>query len=951
MVRMYSFCMAALIACFILCVSMWGQEKQSDGVLFELQQVRETDPKWMKIQVCSGDIIRVLAGHDAYWDDPDHPSLMVYTTEWDGVPWSMTQNGDLVEITTDALMVRVNSKSGEISFHDHHGRQILKERDGGGKIITPAEVMGENTYHIHTLFDSPGDEALYGLGQHQNNIMNYKGHDVDLWQHNMVAVVPFLVSSRNYGILWDNYSHTKFGDIREYQPLSGLTTYNAEGESRGFTAEYFQDQYFGSPLVRRDERIIDYRFNDITYDYPEDFDRESGSVRWSGEIESEESGVHKFLLYSSGYAKVWIDGEKVVDNWRQFWLPWRTFFTFDMEAGKKYSLTVEWIPENGFIGLDYLTPPDENYGDILSLWSNVGDYIDYYFIYGDNLDEVIRGYRTVTGKAQILPKWSFGFWQCRQRYETQEQLLDVVREFRVRGIPLDNIVQDWLYWREDQWGSHEFDPERYPDPHGMVREVHEELNAHIMISIWPKFYVGTRHFEEFKENGWLYMHNVEKGLRDWVGPGYVSTFFDPFSEDARNLYWDHINEKLFSKGFDAWWVDATEPDLQSNVSPEERLIRIHPNALGTAARYENAFSLVMSKGIYENQRKTSPNQRVFNLTRSAYAGQQRYSAVTWSGDVACRWYDLMAQVPSGLNTSLSGIPYWTTDIGGFTPETRFIDPNEEDLEEWREFNTRWHQYAAFLPIFRSHGEYPYREMFHVAPDDHPAYQTMLAYNKLRYRLMPYIYSLAGKVNHTDYTMMRALVMDFSGDVNTLNIGNQFMLGPALMVNPVTAYNVRSRDVYLPAGTGWYDLKTGAWYDGGRTVNADAPYTDIPLFVRAGSILPTGPAIQYTHEKPADPVRLFVYTGADGSFTLYEDEGVNYNYEQGKYSMIPITYSERDRSVTIGKRSGEFPGMLHERLFEIVWIGKEAMYRSGLDFESLPNATIRYDGSAQTVVMQ
>jgi alpha-D-xyloside xylohydrolase len=370
-----------------------------------------------------------------------------------------------------------------------------------------------------------------------------------------------------------------------------------------------------------------------------------------------------------------------------------------------------------------------------------------------------------------------------------------------------------------------------------------------------------------------------------VGLGYVSTFFDPFSEDARNLYWKHINQNIFSKGFDAWWVDATEPDLQSNISPGERLLRMHPNALGTAARHENAFSLVMTKGIYENQRKSKPDQRVFMLTRSAYAGQQRYAAATWSGDVAARWHDLKAQIPAGLNFSLSGIPYWTTDIGGFAVEQRYERQKESDLDEWRELNTRWFQFGAFCPLFRSHGQFPYREMFNIAPEDHPAYQTMLSYDKLRYRLMPYIYSLTGMVTQKDYTIMRALVMDFGQDKKVLTIGDQYMFGPALLVNPVTEYKVRTRKVYLPAGSGWYDLKSGQYHKGRQAIQADAPYTDIPLFVKAGSILPCGPEIQHTEEKPADPIRLFVYTGGDGSFTLYEDENVNYNYEQGKFAII------------------------------------------------------------------
>ena len=445
------------------------------------------------------------------------------------------------------------------------------------------------------------------------------------------------------------------------------------------------------------------------------------------------------------------------------------------------------------------------------------------------------------------------------------------------------------------------------------------------------------------------MRNIEKQEKDWVGPGYVSTFYDPYNEKAGSLFWNLIEDKLFKLEFDAWWLDATEPDIHSNLSPQETLLRNGPTALGTAARYRNTFSLMNSKSVYEGQRKSDPEKRVFILTRSAYAGQQRYSAATWSGDIAARWHDLKVQIPLGLNFVLSGIPYWTTDIGGFAVEPRYEKPNETDLEEWRELNTRWFQFGTFCPLFRVHGQFPFREMFNIAPDDHPAYQAMLAYDKLRYRLMPYIYSLTGMVTHEDYTIMRALIMDFKQDSNVLNIGDQFMFGPSLLINPVTDYKARSRKVYLPAGSGWYDAKSGTYFEGGQTITAQAPYSDIPIFIKAGSIITIGPAIEYTSEKPADPVRLFVYDGTDGVFKLYEDEGNNYNYEQGKFSVIPIIYNAEKKEVTIGKRQGQFPGMLESRIFEINWISKKNP--SGLDFTSDADETIGYSGKAITIKMK
>jgi len=932
---------------FVIIGGLNGEyKKQPDGIIIEIKSETITDASLVEIKVCTENIIHVIATPEKTFSN--RKSLMVDKTEWKPVPWSVKEEGNEIVLSTSKVIVKVHREKGTIAFYNSNGELILQEKAEDSKIITPAEVMGEKTYHVQQLFNSANDEAFYGLGQHQNNIMNYKGHDVDLCQYNIVVAVPFLVSSKNYGILWDNNSRTKFGDIRDYQSLSTLKLYDKEGKEGGLTAEYFDEPNFKSLSTSRRESRIEYEFIDVHDTFPDGFNTNTGSIRWSGEIECKESGIHKFRLYSSNYTKMWLNGELVVDAWRQNWLPWTNILRLPMETGKRYSLKIEWIPNGGFIGLKHLGQEKELYKNSLSLYSEVADQIDYYFIYGNNLDEVIQGYREITGKATMMPKWAMGLWQCRQRYQTQEELLSAVKEFRRRKIPLDNIVQDWFYWEEDKWGSHEFDSNRYPDPDGMVQELHNDLNTHIMISVWPKFYVGTKNYEEFKKKGWLYTRNVEKEQKDWVGPGYVSTFYDPYSKEACDLFWKQINEHLFSKGFDAWWLDCTEPDIQSNLSMSETRLRMHPTAMGTGARYRNTYSLMNSKGVYESQRESEPDQRVFILTRSAFAGQQRYSAATWSGDIAARWYDLEAQISAGLNFCLSGIPYWTTDVGGFSVESRYMDAKGEDLDEWRELMTRWFQFAAFCPLFRVHGEYPYREMFYVAPTDHPAYQSMLYYDKLRYRLMPYIYSLTGMVTHKDYTIMRALVMDFGYDKKVFNIGNQYMFGPALLINPVTEYKSRKRSVYLPAGTGWYELETGKYLEGGQKIIADAPYTDIPVYVKEGSIIPFGPEIQYSDEKPANPLILYVYTGKNGEFELYEDENVNYNYEKGKFSIIPFNYDEKTHTLTIGERQGEFPGMLEERTIHVVWVSKDK--KAKLDFNIKPDKILKYDGSEKTVKM-
>lgn len=924
---------------FLLIQSIFPYEKQKDGLIFQFKKTNETDVHLLKVQLIADNIVRIVSTPLNSFSN--QKSLIIEKSDWNFSKWEEKENDNFVEILTSKLTIKINKENGKVSFFDKTGNLLLNEHANVSKIFTPAEVMGEKTFHIQQIFDSPEDEAFYGLGAHQNGVMNYKGHDVDLWQYNIVDVIPFLVSSKNYGILWDNYSRTKFGDIRDYQSINKVFTLYDAGNPGGLKAEYFTDENFKNLYTTQIESKIEHEHIDVNDPYPTGFNENVKAVRWSGELETNDSGVYKLRLYCSGYTKMWIDDSLIVDSWRQNWLPWTHFYNIETKPGQRHKIKIEWIHSGGYIGLRALSPSELDYKKLLSLYSDVGEQIDYYFIYGQNLDEVISGYRKLTGKVPMMPKWAMGLWQCRERYKTQDELISIVKEFRKRKIPLDNIVQDWFYWKEDQWGSHEFDKDRYPDPERMVKELHEKYHTRIMISVWPKFYVGTKHFDEFKKNGWLYMRNVEVGQKDWVGPGYVSTFYDPYSEGARKLYWNQINKKLFSLGFDAWWLDSTEPDLQSNLSFNEWLLRIGPTALGTSARYLNTYSLMNSKAVYEGQRKTKPNQRVFILTRSAFAGQQKYSAATWSGDVAARWFDLKNQIPAGLNFSLSGIPYWTTDIGGFAVEPRFENPTEKDLDEWRELNTRWFQFGAFCPLFRVHGQYPYREMFNIAPENHPAYQSMLKYDKLRYRLMPYIYSLTGMVTHKDYTIMRALIMDFGYDKNVLNISDQFMFGPSLLINPVTEYKARQRKVYLPAGYGWYDFHTGKFFDGGQTIIANAPYEDLPIFVKEGSIIPFGPEIQYSDEKPANPIRLYIYTGKDASFTLYEDENINYNYEKGLYSTIEFIYKESDKTLTIEKRSGSFPGMLKNRIFEIVYVSKEKP--EIIDFQKDPDFKVNYNG--------
>ena len=404
-----------------------------------------------------------------------------------------------------------------------------------------------------------------------------------------------------------------------------------------------------------------------------------------------------------------------------------------------------------------------------------------------------------------------------------------------------------------------------------------------------------------------------------------------------------MNEHLFSKGIDAWWMDASEPDILSNASIEYRKQLMTPTALGPSTKYFNTYALMNAKAIYEGQRSVSPNQRVFLLTRSGFAGSQGYAAATWSGDIGTCWEDMKAQISAGINFALSGNPYWTMDIGGFSVQKRFEKAQEgsEDMNEWRELNTRWFQFGTFAPLFRVHGQTPRREMFNMSSESNPAYQSMLYYDKLRYKLMPYIYSLTGQVYLKDYTIMRGLAMDFGNDTKALNIGDQFMFGPSLLVNPVYKYKARERQLYLPAGTGWYDLYSGKYQAGGQSITANAPFERMPMYVKAGSIVPFGPDIEYTSQKPADVINLYVYAGANGSFDLYEDQGENYDYEKGKYALIPFSYNDKTRSLEIGQRKGEFDGMLKQRTSNVVIISPDKA--AGIDTPETIAKTIIYTG--------
>lgn len=900
------------------CMSNTAYRKVENGLEAD---IRSGQAKAVRIEVISDDVIRVIASPDGKFSN--QVNLIKDTRTLPSPSFTISTEGDTIVVSTATTRARLSRETGEVRFTDADGRAILREKTDGGKEFHAIDVEGTKGYTLRQVFENQENEGLYGLGQHQSDEFNYKGKNEELFQYNTKVSVPFIVSTKGYGVLWHNYSLSRFGDKRPYADLGEtFQLFDKDGKEGALTATYYNDKSGSSVLEKRAENKVDYENLVTIKNFPKEFPKPDASATWEGEIVPGETGTYRFKLHYAGYTKIFVDNKEIVaERWRTAWNPNDYKTSVSLEKGKRYPIRIEWLPDGGvsYLGLKVLSPIPEAEQEQLAFWSEMGDDIDYYFINGGgSMDKVIGGYRLVTGKSQIMPKWAMGYWLSRERYKTQDELLTALGEYRERQVPLDVIVQDWSYWPVDAWGSHEFDKERFPDPKGMIQRIHEQ-DARIMISVWPKFYKDTEHYKELDALGAMYQQAIKDSIRDWIYPGYIGSFYDAYNPEARKLFWKQMNDHLYSLGIDAWWMDASEPNVQDNTDIDYRKQLCGPTFLGPSTKYFNAYALENAEAIYDGQRGVNPNDRVFLLTRSGFAGQQRYSTATWSGDIGTRWEDMKAQISAGLNFAMAGIPYWTMDIGGFCVEKRYERASEgsEDMNEWRELNTRWYQFGAFCPLFRSHGQYPYREVYHIAPESSPTYQSMKYYTELRYRMMPYIYSLASKTYFDDYTLMRALVMDYPDDMRTYDIDDQFMFGPAFMACPVYRYKDRERSVYFPAGR-WYDYYSGKSMEGGGEARVEAPYERMPLFVRAGSIVPTGQLIQSTVETQKD-LTVYVYTGSDGSFSLYEDNGVTYDYEKGGYATIPFTYSEANHTLTIGSQEGSYPDMIRDRAITVRFI--------------------------------
>ena len=726
----------------------------------------------LHISVCRPGVVHFVATPEhANGVKPNRPWMLDAKESCPGTKFEVSQTKDAVVLTTVALRLELSLKWGSVQYSTSGNESLLRERNSIPRTYDPANLNGENTFHVEDRFSPDFAEGFYGLGQHQSGMFNYRGATVELGQNNTDVAIPLLLSSKGYGVMWNTAS--------------------------------------------------------LTY----------------------------------------------VDN------------RFPLE---------------------------------LNLVSLAGHSIDYYFIYGPDLDQIVHEYRNLTGHTPLLPKWAYGFFQSKDRYVSQDEVLGIADRYRKEHIPLDAIVQDWYWWKTE--GDPIFNS-NFPDVPGELNRLHDE-HIHTMLSVWGLFDTKAENYKQL-DAGHLLVPNAH--------------VYDATNSKGRDFYWNGLVSKLFAQGWDAFWLDSAEPE-EYWPHMGDAILQNKQVAIGNGAEYTNVFPFMHTTGIQQHWKATTDRKRVFLLTRSAFLGQQRVGATVWSGDVYGSYWGLRHQVAAGLNFALSGYPYWTTDIGGYWP------PHDKPLDDpkFQELYARWFEYGVFCPIFRTHGHRPENEIWSYDKVE----PILIEFDKLRYRLMPYIYSLAWRVTNDDYTIQRPLVMDWRTDPAVRDIGDQFMFGPSILVSPVLQADASRRALYLPDAPAWYDFWTGASQAGAREIEASAPLDRIPLFVRAGSILPLGPNIEYADEAPAGSIELRIYRGADADFELYQDAGDTYDYEHGAHSVIPLHWSEATRTLTIRARQGSYPQMPATVQFNIVWVS--AGRGSGSAPATNPDKAVEYSGKEISV---
>jgi len=781
-----------------------------------------------------------------------------------------------LEIRTKNLLVSLDKTTGVLSYANQDGKVFLCEKAGSRK-LTPDSILGEPCFIAEQGFESPSDEFLLGLGQFQDGQFNLRNISRRLTQVNSQIAIPFYYSNKGYGLLWHQYGLTDFNPSDNIIKLEKQTqaapgsNEMAEVTTTAGTQKVSQNQSFFKG----------------TFIAPTD-------GTYSIFMDLGDMGNRHFVV---------IDGKPCLDQ-SNMWLPPTAGTLVNLKAGEH---TVQLVcKSNNNPTLTWRLSGNET-----TLRSPNAKLLDYVVFYGPTADKVIASYRQLTGEVPMFPEWAYGFWQCRERYTSGKNLVETVQEFRKRHMPMDVIVQDWQYWGKYGWGVPKFDEANYPNPDLFIKELHD-LNAHFSVSVWENLAKNSEVAKEYVDKN-LFIPNSP-----WV---------DIFNPEAQKTHWNALNKNLFSYGVDSWWMDATEPENDG--------LKGKQTFLGLGDFYRLAYPLFVSKAVYEGQRLTNPDKRVCILTRSAFLGQQKYGVINWSGDIGGNWDTYKRQIVAGLNYTITGLPYWTTDIGGFFRPGR----SQYADAKYQELLTRWFQWGALSPIFRVHGYQSETEPWKYGQTVEDNMRTML---NLRYRLMPYIYSEAWQVTDKGSTMMRPLVMDFLEDATAVSQPYEYMFGKSILVAPITEAGINKWDVYLPKTSSWYDFWTGKRFDGGQTIHTAAPLNKIPMFVRSGSILPMGKFMEYTRQKSADTLEIRVYKGSNGSFELYEDEGDNYKYEKGNYSIIPFHWDEKLQVLTIGDQKGTFAKALKTRIFNIVFVNESTV--SGIAI-SPSKKHVRYSGKA------
>ena len=777
---------------------------------------------------------------------------LVFTSGAAAPAFQVADSPTKLEIKTAKIRVSLDKQTGKLSYADNAGKVFLSEKAGARK-LSPDSIQGEPCFAVEQSFESPSDEYIFGLGQFQDGQYNLKNVARRLTQVNTQIAIPFIYSSKGYGLLWHQYGLTDFNPADNFialQKQEQSTTGNSQMAEVTTTS--------GTQKVSQNQSLYQGKFNVAT------------DGEYSIFLDLGDMGNRQYVV---------IDGKPCMDQ-SNMWLPPTAGTLVNLKAGEHQVQVL--CKSNNTPKLSWRLSDNST-----TFRSPVAKALDYVVFYGPSADDVIATYRNLSGNAPMFPKWAYGFWQCRERYTSGTHLVETIKEFRKRNLPVDVIVQDWQYWGSRGWGVPQFDEKDYPNPSSFIKELHD-LNAHFNISIWS---------------------NPDKNST--IGKEYVAKnrfipntkWLDYFNPETRKEYWNTLKVNMYDNGVDSWWMDAVEP--------ENDALKGEKTYLGAGDFYRLTYPLMVSQAVSEGQRASSSDKRVCILTRSAFSGQQRYGVINWSGDIGGTWDTYRRQIVSGLNFTITGLPYWTTDIGGFFRPGR----SQYTDEKYQDLLTRWYQWGAMSPIFRIHGYQTETEPWKYGQKVEDNMRKML---NLRYRLLPYIYSEAWQVTKNGSTMMRPLVMDFNGDTAAVNRQFQYMFGKSILVAPVTEPGTTEWNVYLPKADGWFDFWTGKHFAGGQTVKTDAPLDRIPLFVKAGSILPMGKIIQSSAEK-SDTLEIRVYKGADAKFDLYEDEGDNYNYEKGNYSVISFKWDDKRQTLTIGDKQGNYQGDLKKRIFNIVLV--------------------------------